>query len=59
MKYKKIVEWCSLNCLKLDASKTSVIILGSRQKISSDYCISAQNIIVCDHVILYVKRFNI
>ncbi|CAD6230295.1 GSCOCG00006742001-RA-CDS [Cotesia congregata] len=55
---EKIVKWCDLNCLKLNASKTKAIIFGSRLKVvtvSSDSCINAENILVDNSVIPYVN----
>ncbi|CAG5085054.1 Protein of unknown function [Cotesia congregata] len=51
----RIVDWCKLNCLRLNASKTKSIIIGSRIKVSSDVCLSAENIVVAGSVIPYVK----
>lgn len=52
---RRIVKWCELNYLRLNYSKTRVIIIGSRLKVSSDACLSADNIVVADCVIPYVK----
>ncbi|CAD6230787.1 GSCOCG00012200001-RA-CDS, partial [Cotesia congregata] len=51
----KIINWCKLICLKLNASKTKAVIFGSRHRVGSDACVSAEKIVVDDCIIPYVE----
>ncbi|XP_057335099.1 uncharacterized protein LOC130673901 [Microplitis mediator] len=48
-----VVEWCSNNFLKLNASKTRSIIFGSPQHVNDPACIAARKIMIGDTVTDY------
>lgn len=51
----KIINWCKLNCLKLNASKTKAVTFGSRHRVGSDACVSAEKIVANDCIVSYME----